>query len=74
MVTKAPILAHYKQNLRTIVKTDFSDCVSSGVFFQLGKNGLLYLITFFSTNLNLFECNYEINNKELLAIIQYFEQ
>ena len=33
MVTEAPILAHYKQGLKTIVETDSSDYVSSRVFF-----------------------------------------
>ena len=32
MVTKAPILTHYKQGVKTIMKTDSSDYVSSGVF------------------------------------------
>ena len=74
MVTKAPILAHYKQGVKTIVETDSSDYVSSGVLSQLGDNGLLHPIGFFSKNLNLFECNYEIYDKELLAIIRCFEQ
>ena len=73
MVTKAPILAHYKQGLRTIVETDFSDYVSSRVFFQLSKDRLLHLVAFFSKNLNPAECNYKIYDKELLAIIRYFE-
>ena len=73
MVTEAPILAHYKQGLKTIVETDSSDYVSSGVFSQLGEDGLLYPVTFFSKNLNPAECNYEIYDKELLAIIRYFE-
>ena len=74
MVTEAPILVHYKQGLKTIVETDSSDYVSSGVFSQLGEDGLLHPVVFFSKNLNPVECNYEIYNKELLAIIQYFEQ
>ena len=74
MVTEAPILAHYKQNLRTIIETGSSDYISSEVLFQLGKDGLLHPIAFFSKNLNLAKCNYEIYNKELLAIIQCFEQ
>ena len=73
MVIKAPIFAYYKQGLETIMKTDSSDYVNSEVFFQLGKERLLYLVLFFSKNLNLTECNYEIYNKELLAIIQFFE-
>ena len=74
MVIEAPILAYYKQGLRTIVETDSSDYVSSGVFSQLGEDGLLYLVTFFLKNLNPAECNYEIYDKELLAIIRCFEQ
>ena len=74
MVTEVPILAYYKQGLRTIVETNSSDYVSSEVFSQLGKDGLLNLIAFFAKNLNPAECNYEIYDKELLAIIQYFKQ
>ncbi len=74
MVTAAPILAHYKQVLKTIVETDSSDNVSSRVFSQLGEDGLLHPIAFFSKNLNSAKCNYKIYDKELLAIIQCFEQ
>ena len=74
MVTEAPILAYYKQGLKTIVETDSSDYVSSGVFSQLGEDGLLHPVAFFSKNLNPAECNYEIYDKELLAIIRCFEQ
>ena len=35
---------------------------------------MLPLIAFFPKNLNPVECNYEIYNKELLAIIRYFKQ
>ncbi len=73
MVTKALILAHYKQGVKAIVETDLSDYVSSGVLSQLGDDGLLYPIAFFSKNLNPVKCNYEIYNKELLAIIRCFK-
>ena len=74
MITKALILIHYKQGIKTIVKKDSSNYVSSRVFSQLGDNGLPYPIAFFSKNLNSAECNYEIYDKKLLAIIRYFEQ
>ena len=32
MITKAPILAHYKQNIQTIIEINLSDYVNSGVF------------------------------------------
>ena len=40
----------------------------------MGEDRLLHPIAFFSKNLNPVECNYEIYDKELLAIIQCFEQ
>ena len=73
MITEAPILAHYKQGLKTIMETDSSDYVSSGILFQLEEDGLLHPVTFFSKNLNPAEYNYEIYDKELLAIIRCFE-
>ncbi len=69
MVTEVPILAHYKQGLKTIVETDSSDYVSSRVFSQLGEDGLLHPVAFFSKNLNPADYNYKIYDKELLAII-----
>lgn len=56
------------------MKIDFFDYLNNGVFFQLGKNGLLYLIMFFLKNLNPTKCNYEIYDKKLLVIIQRFKQ
>ena len=73
MVTKALIFVHYKQNVKIILETDSSDYISSRIFFQWSDNRLLYLIEFFSKNLNPAECNYEIYDKKLLAIIRYFE-
>ena len=55
MVTKAPILAHHKQSLKTNLETDFSDYVSSKIISQLGKDGLLHLVAFLSKNLSLVE-------------------
>ena len=59
------IFVYYKQDVKTIPKTNLSNYVSSGVFSQLGDNRLLYFDAFFSKNLNPVEYNYEIYNKEL---------
>ncbi len=56
------------------MEIDSSDYVSSKVLSQLGDDGLLHPVVFFSKNLNPSECNYEIYDKELLAIIRYFKQ
>ena len=74
MVIKAPILSYYKQGVKTIVKTNSSDYVSSRFFSQLGNDELLHLIAFFSKNFNPAKCNYKIYDKGLLAIIRCFEQ
>ena len=56
------------------MKIYLSNYVSSGIFFQLSDDELLYPIAFFAKNQNPANCNYEIYNKELLAIIRCFEQ
>lgn len=74
MVTQAPTLVYCKQSFKIFVETDFFKYVNSEVFAQLGEDRLLHPVVFFSKDLNPVECNYEIYDKELLAIISYFEQ
>lgn len=53
IVTKVLILIHYKQSFKIIVKKNYSDYVSSKIFFQWDKDyELQYLIAFFSKNLD----------------------
>lgn len=73
-VTNAPILIHFDRNKQCFVETDSSDYVSSGVLSQIGEDGLLHPVAFFSKKLIAAECNYEIYDKELLAIVRCFEQ
>ena len=55
------------------MKIDSSDYVNVGVLFQL-SNRLLYPVAYFLKKITLAEDNYNIYDKELLAIIQYFEK
>lgn len=73
MIIGVSILTYYKQGIKTIVKTDLSKYVCSKVLFQLGVDGLLYLVIFFFKKLNPTEYNYEIYYKELPVIIRCFE-
>ena len=80
MITKAPILTYYKQDVKTIVETNSSNYVRSGalsqsseVYSQLDDDGLLYFVAFYLKNFNPTKCNYEIYDKLLLAIIKCFE-
>ena len=50
-----------------------SNYISIGVFIQLSKDRLLYLITFFFKNLSFAKCNYKIYDKELLNIVCCFK-
>ena len=56
------------------METDASDNVSAGVLSQYGEGGLLHPIAFFSKKHSPAECNYEISDKELMAIIRCFEE
>ena len=68
------ILRHYNLDLKIIVETDTSDYVSGGILSQYNKNGVLHLIAYFFKKHNSAECNYEIYDKELMAIICTFKE
>ena len=58
----------------SIIEADLSNYVTGGILSQYNKDGVLYPIIYFLKWLSLAEYNYEIYNKELLAIIRYFKQ
>ena len=70
----APILMHFNAEKEIIVKTDASDYVSAGIMSQYDDNGVLYPVAYFSKKHSPAECNYEIYDKELIAIIRCFEE
>ena len=72
--TSAPILAHFDYEKECIVETDASDNVSAGVLSQYGEDGKLHPVAFFSRKHSPQEINYEIYDKELLAIIKAFKE
>ena len=57
-----------------MIETDASDWVSAGVLSQLHPNGIWYPVAYFSKKHSPEECNYEIYDKELLAIIRCLEE
>jgi len=69
--TKAPILQHFNPALPTIVEADASDYTQGGVMSQRDPEmGELHPIAFWSRKFNSAELNYEIYDKEMLAIIE----
>ena len=70
----APVLMRFDPEKEILVETDASDYVSAGVLSQRDDEGILRPVAFFSKKHSAAECNYEIYDKELLAIVRAFEE
>ena len=56
------------------METDSSRWCSGATLLEVSKEGILRPVAFFSKKLSPAECNYEIYDKELLAIIRALEE
>jgi hypothetical protein len=72
--TSAPILIHPDPAKPFIVETDASNFALGAILSQFGIDGLLHPVAFYSRKLTNAEINYQVYDKELLAIITAFEQ
>ena len=72
--TNAPALAHFNPDLETWVETDASDYVVAAILSQRDLQGVLRPVAYLSKKMSPQECNYEIYDKELLAIVRAFEE
>ena len=72
--TTAPVLAYFDYDRKTVLETDASDWASGGVLSQYDDEGRLRPMAYFSSKHSAAECNYEIYDKELLAIIKSLEE
>lgn len=70
----APVLQHFDPDKETWVETDASDYVVAAVLSQKDTQGILRPVAFLSRKMSPQECNYEIYDKELLAIVRAFEE
>ena len=70
----APVLAYYDYTKKTVVETDASNWASGGVLYQKDDDDRLRPVAFFSSKHTAPECNYEIYDKELLAIVKALEE
>ena len=73
-IASAPTLRPFDWTKQVVVETDASDFVSAGVLSQYDDENVLRPVAFFSKKHSSVECNYEIYDKELLAIICCFEE
>jgi RNase H-like domain found in reverse transcriptase/Reverse transcriptase (RNA-dependent DNA polymerase)/Integrase zinc binding domain/Chromo (CHRromatin Organisation MOdifier) domain len=74
MFTTAPNLVRFDYDRETILETDSSGWCIGGVLMQYDDNGLLRPCAFFSKKNAPAECNYEIYDKEMLAIVRSLEE
>ena len=72
----APVLKHFNPTLETILETDASDYVVSGILSQRhidstkpDSPGTLHPVAFLSEKMSTGKCNYGIGEKEPLAIV-----
>ncbi len=72
-MTEASILRHFDQNRKAILETDSFDYVNDDILSQYDDEETLHPMIYYSKNLSFAECNYEIYDKKLLAIIRAFE-
>ncbi|EED18927.1 retrotransposon polyprotein, putative [Talaromyces stipitatus ATCC 10500] len=73
-LSTAPVLSHYQPNLPTRVETDASDGVIAGILSQLHEEGLWHPVAYFSRTMTPSERNYDIHDKEMLAIVRALEE
>jgi len=60
---------HFNPEQLTILEADASTHALDVVIFQLDSEGKLHLIAFYSRKFNSAELNYDIDDKEMLAIL-----
>jgi len=74
-LTSTTILRHYRPTLETKIETDASDGVTGGVLSQQSQETKVWHpVAFFSKAMSPQEMNYEIHDKEMLAIMNAFNQ
>src|SRR6185312_13978870 len=72
--TEAPVLLHADTSKPFFLETDASDFAIAGILSQMDSSEKLHPVAYYSRKLTTAEVNYEIHDKELLAIIASFHQ
>ena len=71
--TSAPILMHWVLDTQLIVETDVSDYALAAILSIMTKDNEIYPIAFHSQTFSTLELNYDVHDKELLAIFEAFK-
>jgi hypothetical protein len=70
--TQAPVLCHFSPDQPIVMECDASDYAIAGILSQYDNNGDIHPLAFFSRTMQSAELNYDIYDKELLAIVDCF--
>ena len=73
MFTKGLILAIFNPVKKIMVETDINKIALGSILSQSDEKDRLYPIMFYSKKFTTLELNYNIHDKELLAIINSFK-
>jgi len=69
----APILTHWIPDAQLIMKTDVSDYALTAILSIVNKDNEVHPVAFHSCTFTAVELNYDIYDKELLAIFEAFK-
>ena len=72
--TTVPALRHFDHEREVLIETDASDYVSAGVLSQRDDEGVLHPVAYYSKKHSPAACNYDIYDKEPMAIIMALEE
>jgi len=72
--TTAPALRHFDHEREVIIETDASDYVFAGGLSQRDEEEVLHPVAYYSKKHSQAECNYDIYDKKLMAIIKALEE
>ena len=71
--TSTPVLTHWMLDVPITIKTDTSDYALAAVLSITTPSGKLHLVAFHSHTFHTPERNYDVHDKELLAIYEAFK-
>jgi len=71
--TSAPILMHWVLDAQLVVETNASDYALAAILSIVTKNNEIHPVAFYSRTFSALKLNYDVHNKELLAIFEAFK-
>jgi len=71
--TSAPILMHWVPDAHFVMETNASDYALAAILSIMTKDNKIHFVVFHSQMFSTLELNYDVHDKELLAIFEAFK-